>query len=131
MDAGLRDLVDLDDLLRHWGTREVFWEELLQRARQQDLVQPLCYALRYCSRLLGTPVPPQLQAKSVVYAGLPPGALSLMDRLVMTALDPSRDNLDSRRAGFGRWLLYLRSHKLRMPMHLLLPHLLRKAAGSD
>jgi len=25
-----------------------------------------------------------------------------------------------------RWLLYLRGHQLRMPIHLLVPHLVRK-----
>ena len=27
----------------------------------------------------------------------------------------------------ARWLLYVRAHYLRMPLHLLLPHLLRKS----
>jgi hypothetical protein len=49
--------------------------------------------------------------------------------MVMSALDPSRRALDSQAAAFGRWLLYLRSHHLRMPPHLLLPHLLRKAVS--
>jgi len=29
--------------------------------------------------------------------------------------------------GFARWLLYVRSHALRMPLYLAVPHLIRKA----
>ncbi len=127
LDRGLRDLVDLDGLLRHLAPSEGFWDRLLSRAGEQDLVRPLFYALRYCSMLLGTPVPALSLRRAAVFAGLPPLTLPLMDRLVLSALDPGRPNLDSRAASLSRWLLYLRSHYLRMPPHLLLPHLVRKA----
>jgi len=35
--------------------------------------------------------------------------------------------MPTRCTGPARWLLYVRGHALRMPLHLVLPHLLRKA----
>ena len=54
---GLRDLCDLDSLLRQFGCESGFWDELQQRAEVMDLVRPLYYALRYTRRFLDTPVP--------------------------------------------------------------------------
>ena len=34
---------------------------------------------------------------------------------------------DARWTGLARWLLYVRSHYLRMPLSLVVPHLVRKA----
>src|SRR5438045_6762401 len=38
---GLRDLVDLDSLLRHFGEQPGFWSTLGERAAELDLVRPL------------------------------------------------------------------------------------------
>ena len=61
LDGGLRDLVDLDLLLRHFGADPAFWEGLVPRAIQLSLARPLYYALRYCQVLLGCPVPVAVQ----------------------------------------------------------------------
>jgi len=118
--GALRDLIDLDDLLRHFARDPAFWEELLPRAARLDLGRPLFYTLRYASRLLGTPVPASALAAAEAHR---PGAvaLALMDRLVPAALAP----IDPERPGGGlkRWLLYVRSHWLRMPPTLLAYHL--------
>src|SRR5260370_24711376 len=53
----LRDLADLDNLLREFAGDEAFWPELTVRAVELDLTRPLYYALRYAVRVLGTPVP--------------------------------------------------------------------------
>ncbi|MFQ5783569.1 MAG: nucleotidyltransferase family protein [Alphaproteobacteria bacterium] len=122
----LRDLVDLHGLLCHFGTDETFWRALLPRARALGLMRPLYYALRYTTRLLETPVPAEVLAAA--RAGAPAGpARALMDRLAPRALvpdHPERPDAAKRRAAF---LLYVRSHWLRMPPHLLVAHLGRKA----
>ncbi len=123
LDGGLRDLVDLDDLLRHFARDPAFWDELLPRAGGLNLGRPLFYTLRYAKRFLGTPVPADALAAAGAHR---PGrlALALMDRLVPAALlpvDPDRPG-----GGFRRWLLYVRSHWLRMPPHLLAWHLSTK-----
>jgi hypothetical protein len=124
LEGGLRDLVDLDDLLRHFARDPSFWTEILPRARRLDLGRPLFYTLRYASRLFGTPVPATALAAAQEHR---PNrlALALMDRLVPAALIPSDPDRPS--GGFERWLLYVRSHWLRMPPHLLASHLATKA----
>ncbi|MFQ5487719.1 MAG: nucleotidyltransferase family protein [Gammaproteobacteria bacterium] len=126
LERGLRDLVDLDTLLRHFSSEEGFWTRLQMRARELDLQRPLYYALRYTARLLDTPVPQQ--ALDFTADGRPPTPLSaVMDALFRRALEVDHDSCKPPGSGLARGLLYIRSHYLRMPLHLLIPHLLRKA----
>lgn len=125
-DKGLRDLGDLHMLLSHFGTDVRFWDSLVPRAVELELQRPLFYALRYAHELLGTPVPDTIIEASRV--GAPSGPLlALMDGLFRRGLRPNHPSCDDRLSGLARWLLYVRAHALRMPIHLLLPHLLRKA----
>lgn len=127
LEHGLRDLVDLDVLLRHFGGQAGFWERLVERSVELDLTRPLYYALHYAVRMVATPVP-SFVMKAAIRLGRPPWLLSsLMDRLFERALRPSHVSCDDGFTALARWMLYLRSHYLRMPFHLLLPHLIRKA----
>lgn len=122
----LRDLVDLDILLRDFGEAPSFYPGLVKRASELDLGRPLFYALRYTSRVLNTPVP----AESLeVAATASPGFLGMwfMDKLFMSALAPDHKSCNTWFTGTARWLLYMRAHRLRMPFYLLIPHLLRKS----
>jgi hypothetical protein len=124
---GLRDLVDLSDLFGHFGTRTGFWNELVQRAREQNLERPLFYAMRYTERLLGAVIPDTAMAD--IGSGVPPRPLlDLMDRLISWVMVPDHPDFPQRRTAVARWLLYVRSHWLRMPPGLLLKHLARKLA---
>jgi hypothetical protein len=40
---------------------------------------------------------------------------------------PDHESCNDRWTGLARWLLFVRSHWLKMPVHLMVPHLLRKA----
>ncbi len=123
---GLRDLAYLDDQLRHFSTDPEFWPTLVARARALNLRLPLYLALRHGARLLGTPAPEPASAEIETWR--PRGAVApVMDALLSRALRPDHRSCDDRFTGLARWLLYLRAHWLRMPLHLLLPHLLRKA----
>ena len=123
----LRDLFDLDSLLRHFAGRDLaFWDALVPRARALGLTRPLYYALRYTALLLGTPVPAHVVAQSKSCA---PGRATraLMDACYTRTLQPLHGSTDGRAAAAARAALYLRSHWLRMPVHLLAYHLGRKA----
>ena len=125
---GLRDLVDLDSLLRPQAAQAGFWDALLARAAVLSLGRPLFYALSLCRRWLQTPVP------DTVLARCPdrPGALTrrVMDALLRRALTGAHRGSLAPGTRAAEFVLYLRSHYLRMPLHLLLPHLLVKALGS-
>src|SRR5690606_5683263 len=54
----LRDLVDVDVLLRHFAAEEPgFYKRLVQRAMALDLARPAFYGLFFSTRWLGTPIP--------------------------------------------------------------------------
>jgi len=125
-DKGLRDLVDLHRLLREWGAQPGFWDALPARARALELGRPLFYALRYCTRLLGTPVPPAVLA-AVAPAGPNAALLWLMDRLFDRALLPLHPSCADAFSGLARFALYVRGNWLRMPPMLLARHLFHKA----
>ena len=123
----LRDLVDLDGMLRDLGTEDAAWRTLLDRARLHELGRPLWYAVYFSRALLGTPVPPP--AVDALQSSAPGVVVRrLMDRLVPNALLPGDpDRLPPFRVQVSEFLLYVRSMWLRMPPLVLLPHLARKA----
>ncbi len=128
LEHGLRDLVDLDCLFRHFGKQEKFWDKLLNRAIEQDLGRPLYYALRYTNKILKTPVPFEILDKSNTLAPRFPEG---MDKLFSRALLPDHPSCGDQFTKSARGLLYIRSHYLRMPAHLLVPHLIRKATRKN
>jgi Uncharacterised nucleotidyltransferase len=122
----LRDLSDLDLLLRQHGTEAGFWTGLVERARELQLGRPLYYGLRYTQRVLATPVPVDV-ASAADRLG-PTGALRpLTDALWTRVLRPEHASALQRGDGAARQALYLRSHWLRMPPVLLVRHITVKA----
>ncbi len=113
--GGLRNLWDVDQLIRHFALQPGFWTRLGEQAKHHQLERPVALALRLSGRLYGTPVDPGIA-----------GRARLSDRLFEARLlarngwgQESRTLL---RAGF-----YIRSHWLRMPPWLLARHLWVKA----
>ena len=127
LDHGCRDLLDLDALMREFllENNVVESKALSSRAKELGLQRAVFYATRYTSRILKTPVIGIGGANDVGKPGKI--TLSVMDFLFVRALMPDHPSCDDRWTGLARWLLYIRSHWLRMPMYLLLPHLLRKS----
>lgn len=124
---GLRDLVDVDALLRHFGADSRFWQELLESARSHDATRPLFYALRYSARIMDTPLPAGLLEKAQAAANPSPSVLRAMDWLMARGLRPAHPTCALAGSRLARQLLYMRSHWLRMPPLPLVRHLLHKA----
>lgn len=124
---GLRDLLDMDWLLQHFeATEPGFWPQLLARAAELRLQVPLHHALHHIERLFGPRVP---DAQRGAVAALAPAwpQRRLMAWLLTRALRPQHPSAVQGGEALACSLLYLRSHWLRMPLHLLVPHLVRKA----
>src|SRR5690606_15369423 len=115
----LRDLMDIDALLRHFATQDDrFCVRVAARASELGLGLPVYYALRYAARWLATPITDE--AFSIAEAAAPSNAVrALMDRLVGAAIFPGHPDRSSETAAFARYCLYLRSHWIRMPLGLL------------
>lgn len=124
---GLRDLLDLDALFRDFGEKSDFWEKLTPRAQALGLLRPLLYAVRYCSELLHTPFPSDFSTS--LNAAVKPHQLTLkiMDFCYRRALMPMHQSCNTTGTSTARFLLYIRSHWIRMPAPLLIYHLTRKA----
>ena len=123
---GFRDLSDLDLLLKEFSTQENFWVELLQRAEELNQQITLYYALRYTHQILQTPIPEKVLKASEQQS---PNRINikLMDALFLRALVPDHESCNDYWTGLARWLLFVRSHWLKMPVYLMVPHLIRKA----
>jgi len=123
---GLRDLWDLDRMLRDFSARDPqFWEALVSRARTLDLVDSLYHGFNYTHQVFQTPVPAAVfeQAGSWARRIRKP----FMDFLFLRAFRPDQPECRLPLTGVALYLLYIRSHYLRMPLYLLVPHLIRKA----
>lgn len=122
----LRDLSDLDLLMRHFAEQPDFWPRLLARADLHGLRQPLRLALRYCRQQLQTPIPERVLQGSGADRSAGPSERAL-DFIYARALQPMHASASD---GWTSWCcraLYVRSHWLRMPLPLLAYHLLHKA----
>lgn len=124
MENGLRDLVDLQALLREFSDQQGFWRQLLSRAEELELRRPLYYALYAIERLLEYPVPVEVKAEIDAEA---PFAMEVIGPTLLRALRPYHQAADGLGVRAARFAIFVRSHYLRMPMRMLIPHLTRKA----
>lgn len=118
----LRDLLDIERLLRHFETQAPGFEaRVAQRAEQLGLSLPWALALQQRERLWGTA--PQRPVQVSVPQGL---GLALRRPLFNAAIGSPHPRDASLRRSVAQGVLYLRAHRLRLPLRLLLPHLWHK-----
>lgn len=112
--GGLRNLWDIDRLLRQFAADPAFWPTLVTRAARHQLRPHVARALRLSARLYGTPV-------NAALAGRP----RLFDRLFEARL-LARNGWGQQTRKALRFAFYARSHWLRMPPLMLARHLWTK-----
>lgn len=120
-DRGLRDLNDFRSLGQQFCVADGFWEGVRKRAEQLDLAKPLAYSVRYANLLLDAHIP------EATIHGIPQGLSAFMDGIFLRGLAPNHSTARDGLSGLALFSLYVRGHYLRMPFHLLIPHLLYKA----
>ena len=113
--GGLRNLWDIDRMLREFGPGDGFWRRLGDRARRHRLAEPTARALRLTRKLYSTPVDGVLVGRSG-----PAGRL--FERRLLARNGWGQETHPATRLGF-----YVRSHWLRMPPLMLARHLWTKA----
>lgn len=113
--GGLRNLWDIDRLLRLFASAPDFWNQLGQRARRHQMLEPVALALRLADRVFATPVEPRL-------AGHDRMRDTLFIRRMLARDGWGRSIRPVNRLGF-----YVRSHWMRMPPLMLARHLWIKA----
>lgn len=121
----LRDLLDLHDALRTFaGDDSKFWSKLVERSNRLKLGRPLFYGLQFSRLIFQTSVPADLEFELAERPGIV--ARSVMRWLVPKALFPAYPNEPSMAGRCACFILFVRSHWIRMPAHLLLLHVAYK-----
>ena len=113
--GGLRNLWDIDRLLRQFAAGPGFWDRLEARAALHQLAKPVARALRLSQDLYATPLPDGARTR-----------LSAADKLFRARLLARNAWGQEVRKGL-RFAFYVRSHWLRMPPLMLARHLWTKA----
>jgi len=119
----LRELVDLHELISAYSTQQSFAGCLAARARELDLVTPLYYALHFCRQLLHTKIPKHVVSRlgnEATPTPLRQFVCCLMEQQLL-AVEPNQQSWLTKSSG---WILFLRSHWLKMPPLLLVRHFL-------
>jgi hypothetical protein len=119
---GLRDLVDIHALVATTASQNAeFWTDLSNRSRELNLERPLYYTIEHLRRVFGLEI-----------AGLNLSQPNWLTNLMTNALlargfASYHSSCHKSFTTVAVFILYMRSHWLRMPSHLLIPHLLHKA----
>lgn len=118
----LRELVDIHELLKTYSTDSAFEDRLAQRARELNLGKPLYYALYFCRDLLGTNISSRIVDDLRINANRTPvrQLLCFFMGRQLTSLSPGQRGFTTTVSG---WVLFLRSHWIKMPPLLLARHL--------
>ncbi|MDD5271413.1 MAG: nucleotidyltransferase family protein [Methylovulum sp.] len=134
-ERGFRDLSDIDLLLKEFSAQEGFWDKLLQHAATLKLDYALYYALRYTHLMFKTPIPEAIFVAAAQNISLGKPMAKCLDALFLNALQPHHSSCHNRWTQLALLLLFIRSHWLKMPFHLLAVHLftkgLRRIKGED
>ncbi len=113
--GGLRNLWDIDRLLRHFSAADpTFWDGLDARAAHHQLNRPVRRAARLAHFLYATPIPDDWRVRNAA------------DPLFLVRL-LARDDWGRETRPALRLAFYIRSHLMRMPLLKLLRHLAVKA----
>ena len=112
--GGLRNLWDIDRLIREFCEGEGFWDRLLEHAHRHQIPKSTARALRLCHHLFETPVHPGIAWKARA------GDVFYLGRLL------ARDSWGRPTRTLLRFGFYVRSHWIRMPPLMLARHLWTK-----
>jgi len=122
---GLRDLLDLHILLTDMAADSQFWAQLLERADYLGLGQPVVDALQQSRRIYGTAIPDAVLGKlqTRITTRWPRSSRAW---LFEHALRPNHASAYGLTTSLAHWLIFTRSHWLRMPFSLLVYHIFHK-----
>jgi Uncharacterised nucleotidyltransferase len=111
--GGLRNLWDIRCLTMEFGDDPAFWPQLARRAATHGLTVAVERALRLATDIFAAPIPKPLDR------------WHRQDKWYRARL-LARDGWGRPTRTFIRFVFYIRSHWLRMPLNLLLPHIFTK-----
>jgi len=127
LEQGLRGLSDLDILLSHFEENETnFSQQLICLAKKIKQQQSLFYALRYLTKIFNRELSKNAQVFMDNYQHKSPN-LATVDFIFINLFTAHHSTTASWHFSLAAQLAYWRGHLLRMPLSLLIPHLLKKS----
>ncbi|MCJ8321079.1 MAG: nucleotidyltransferase family protein [Colwellia sp.] len=126
-EQGLRGLSDLDILFQHFDQKEEnFSQKLIQLAEKINQGQSLYFAWHYLNKIFERKLP-KLATHFVKDFKKKVKLASLHDFIFFNMLISHHSSTKTWSFVLASHLAYWRGHLLRMPLYLLIPHLLKKA----
>ena len=123
---GLRDLWDIDCLLRQFGNSADFWSKLPYYAIEHGLAKPVAIGLTLARRYFHTPIP-DVVFEALLAANADARLSTRLAWCYDTSLLPPSIGKPGWRGQLANLVIYIRSHALRMPLPMLIRHLTHKA----
>ncbi|MFD2165572.1 nucleotidyltransferase family protein [Thalassotalea euphylliae] len=128
-EKGFRDLSDIASLFEQYLKNHDSLKNVIRLAEQTNLILPLYLAIRYSHKLFNIGFSKTML--ETVEAFKPTKVrLSILDRCYCQVLQPFHSSCRTKQYYIASMTLYLRAHLLRMPLRLLIPHLIKKSIRS-
>jgi hypothetical protein len=123
---GYRDLIDIHNLMTHHSEND-YWRTILSLAKETGFQMELFLACRYASKILQTVIPEFVQDE---LSQLCPWYIVLLDFMYEKALKPNHPVCQPRFFKVAEFMILIKGHFQKMPLHILIYHLLTKAGIS-
>lgn len=123
---GYRDLIDLHTLITANNNKE-FWFDLIALAKQTSFGLELFLACRYTQKILQTEIPDFVQDEINQFR---PWNITILDFVYEKTLKPNHPMCKTKFFALAEFVVLLRGHFQKMPLHILTYHLLYKVGIS-
>lgn len=125
-EKGFRDLGDINSLINHYSALDNnFWHVLMRRAEELNIGRLLYYCFIQLGDIYNTNIPSSVMNEASRFK---PNKFTdlIINGCFSSVLIPNHDSCRSRWYSLASVFLFYRSHWLKMPLHILIPHLLYK-----
>lgn len=120
---GYRDLIDIHILMTN-HSQSGYWQTLLSSAKETGFQLELFLACRYVSKILKTEIPPFVQGELSQFC---PWNIVFLDFMYEMSLKPNHPSCRQNFFSVAEFMILIRGHFQKMPLHVLAYHLLCKA----
>ncbi|MFT5839052.1 MAG: hypothetical protein ACI9UT_001554 [Flavobacteriales bacterium] len=126
VEKGYRDLIDIHTLMTANNHKE-FWLPLITLAKQTGFELELFLACRYVQKTFQTDIPDFVQDKISEFC---PWNIKFLDFMYDKTLKPNHPLCRPRFFSVAEFMILIRGHFQKMPLHILIYHLLCKSGIS-
>ncbi|MFT2090426.1 nucleotidyltransferase family protein [Paraglaciecola sp. 2405UD69-4] len=123
---GYRDIIDIHTLVTT-NNNNKFWETLISLAEETGFCLELYLACRYTQKIVNTPIPNHVTDSLARFC---PWNIRILDFMYMRALKPSHPSCRQAYFSTAEFMVLIRGHFQKMPLHILTYHLVSKGCIS-